>query len=71
VRARPAARALYGHTLLKTQLAATPLPFGCYWPARGLHPLEVRIGLLKRRADAGARRGGRAVVAPSVDAIRP
>jgi beta-lactamase regulating signal transducer with metallopeptidase domain len=41
-------RALYAKTLLKTQLAATPLPFGCYWPARGTHPLEVRIGLLKR-----------------------
>jgi beta-lactamase regulating signal transducer with metallopeptidase domain len=44
----PGARALYARTLLKTQLAATPLPFGCYWPARGAHPLEVRIGLLKR-----------------------
>lgn len=47
LRARPQARALYARTLLKTQLAAQALPFGCYWPARGAHPLEVRIGLLK------------------------
>jgi beta-lactamase regulating signal transducer with metallopeptidase domain len=47
LRRRPRDRALYARTLLKTQLAATPLPFGCYWPARGAHPLEVRIGLLK------------------------
>jgi beta-lactamase regulating signal transducer with metallopeptidase domain len=43
----PRSRALYAKTLLKTQLAATPLPFGCYWPARGEHPLEVRVRLLK------------------------
>ncbi len=43
----PRSRALYAKTLLKTQLAATPLPFGCYWPARGQHPLEVRVRLLK------------------------
>ncbi|MDB5465744.1 MAG: hypothetical protein JWQ46_506 [Phenylobacterium sp.] len=47
LRARPGARALYARTLLKTQLASTPLPFGCHW---GAHPLEVRIALLKRTA---------------------
>jgi beta-lactamase regulating signal transducer with metallopeptidase domain len=47
LRRRPRDRALYARTLLKTQLAARPLPFGCYWPARGAHPLEVRVGLLK------------------------
>ncbi|RAK58483.1 peptidase M56 [Phenylobacterium hankyongense] len=45
LRGRPGARALYARTLLKTQLASTPLPFGCHW---GAHPLEVRIALLKR-----------------------
>jgi beta-lactamase regulating signal transducer with metallopeptidase domain len=40
-------RGPYARALLKTQLAATPLPFGCYWPARGKHPLEVRVALLK------------------------
>lgn len=47
LRRRPRDRALYARTLLKTQLAAQPLPFGCYWPPRGAHPLEVRIGRLK------------------------
>jgi beta-lactamase regulating signal transducer with metallopeptidase domain len=69
--ARPRSRALYARTLLKTQLAATPLPFGCYWPARGLHPLEVRVGLLKWRNDKAPAGPGVAVVLPTVDAIRP
>lgn len=47
LRRRPRDRTLYAKTLLKTQLASQPLPFGCYWPARGPHPLEVRIGLLR------------------------
>ena len=71
IRSRPSARTLYGQTLLKTQLAATPLPFGCYWPARGLHPLEVRIGLLKRRKGAPVRSDGAAVVTATVESIRP
>lgn len=71
VRSRPAARTLYGQTLLKTQLAATPLPFGCYWPARGPHPLEVRIGLLKRRKGSAVRSDGSVVVAAPVESIRP
>jgi beta-lactamase regulating signal transducer with metallopeptidase domain len=71
VMARPGSRGLYARTLLKTQLAATPLPFGCYWPARGAHPLEVRVGLLKRRTDRpGATSRGPAILNP-VDAIRP
>ena len=72
VMSRPGSRALYAKTLLKTQLAATPLPFGCYWTPRGQHPLEVRIGLLKRGAEKGPRRPpGVVVVLASVDAIRP
>lgn len=47
LRRRPRDRALYARTLLKTQLAAQPLPFGCHWPSRGQHPLEVRIGALR------------------------
>lgn len=47
LRRRPRDRALYARTLLKTQLAAQPLPFGCYWPSRGQHPLDVRIGALR------------------------
>lgn len=72
VMSRPNARALYARTLLKTQLAATPLPFGCYWPARGRHPLEVRIALLKPRpGQATGRIDGGVVVAAPIDAIRP
>jgi beta-lactamase regulating signal transducer with metallopeptidase domain len=47
VRRRPSLRALYARTLLKTQLATAPLPFGCHWPARGRHPLVTRIALLR------------------------
>lgn len=50
LRRHPRARALYARTLLKTQLAGAPLPLGCYWPARSLHPLEVRVALLRRPA---------------------
>jgi beta-lactamase regulating signal transducer with metallopeptidase domain len=68
---RPGTRALYARTLLKTQLAAAPLPFGCYWPARGQHPLELRIASLKRRTDRGPPGSGVVVVRAPVDAIRP
>ncbi|MEW5688444.1 MAG: M56 family metallopeptidase [Pseudomonadota bacterium] len=72
IMSRPHARSLYARTLLKTQLAATPLPLGCYWPARGQHPLEVRIGLLKPRpGHVPPRAEGGIVVAASIDAIRP
>ncbi|MEO8115250.1 MAG: hypothetical protein ABI655_12765, partial [Phenylobacterium sp.] len=47
MRRHPGARAHYARALLKTQLATRVLPLGCYWPARSIHPLEVRIGLLK------------------------
>lgn len=72
VRDRPHHRALYARTLLKTQLAATPLPFGCHWSPLGAHPLEVRIGQLKRRDEKTPRRAasGGFTAAP-VNAIRP
>lgn len=47
LRRRPTDRALYARTLLKAQLASQALPFGCYWPARGQHPLEIRVGALR------------------------
>ncbi len=74
LRRRPEDRALYARTLLKTQLAAQPLPFGCYWPATGLHPLEVRVGQLRvtRRHDAliGAALVGLAVLSAVIAAWR-
>lgn len=48
VAAHPAARRAYAEALLKTQLAARPLPLGCYWPAQSAHPLAERIALLSR-----------------------
>ena len=48
LRRRPGDRALYARTLRKTQLASQGLPFGCYWPSRATHPLEVRVGLLRQ-----------------------
>lgn len=50
LRQRRSARAVYARALLKTQLTATPLPLGVYWPAQGRHPLETRIALLSRGA---------------------
>lgn len=57
MRRRPRERVLYAKTLLKTQLAGAPLPLGCYWPARGRHPLEVRVELLRHPAGDGGVEG--------------
>jgi beta-lactamase regulating signal transducer with metallopeptidase domain len=46
LRRRPGDRALYAQTLLKTQLKAQALPFGCHWPPNGRHPLETRVAAL-------------------------
>ena len=63
VAAHPAARRSYAEAMLKTQLAARPLPLGCYWPAQSAHPLAERIGLLTRAAPGRwARATGAAVV---------
>lgn len=48
LRRRPHDRALYARTLLKAQLTAQALPFGCHWLA-GTHPLEVRVAALRPR----------------------
>lgn len=56
VEARPKLRGLYAQTLLKTQLAATPLPLGCYWPPRSEHPLTMRVQMLSRSAPGPRRR---------------
>jgi len=63
VAAHPAARRSYAEAMLKTQLAARPLPLGCYWPAAAVHPLTERIGLLARALPSRRRRqaGGAAV----------
>jgi beta-lactamase regulating signal transducer with metallopeptidase domain len=59
VAAHPAVRRSYAEAMLKTQLAAQPLPLGCYWPSPSRHPLAVRIDLLSHSAPglAGRRAG--------------
>lgn len=45
------ARRDYGEAMLKTQLAAQPLPLGCHWAAfdrARSHPLKERIAMLKQ-----------------------
>lgn len=72
LRRRPRDRGLYARTLLKTQLATQALPFGCHWPARSVHPLEVRVALLRdtRRHDGltGPLLVGAALFASAVSA---
>lgn len=48
VRRFPSARRRYAETMLKTQLSGLTAPLTCNWPAPSLHPLEVRIALLKQ-----------------------
>jgi len=63
--AHPAVRRSYAEAMLKTQLAAQPLPLGCYWPAQSAHPLAERIGLLARPPPGRGKRlvGGGLVAA--------
>ena len=42
----PGERRRYAEALLKTQLSQATPPLGCSWPARGRHPLEVRLAAL-------------------------
>jgi beta-lactamase regulating signal transducer with metallopeptidase domain len=70
----PNAKRRYAEAMLKTQIAPASLPLGCYWPARGEHPLKQRIAMLKRdlpsefRAACGAVAAGFAVLATGVTA---
>lgn len=48
VRRFPSARRRYAEAMLKTQLSGPAAPLTCNWPAASLHPLEVRVALLKR-----------------------
>lgn len=53
VAAHPRARKAYAEAMLKTQLAARPLPLGCHWSS---HPLAQRVRLLSRPSPSRARR---------------
>lgn len=63
--AYPQMRRPYAEALLKTQIAAAPLPLGCYWPAGASNPLKERIAMLTLQSPSRARRllGGGAVLA--------
>ncbi|MBU1374665.1 MAG: M56 family metallopeptidase [Alphaproteobacteria bacterium] len=64
VAAHPTARRSYAEAMLKAQLAARPLPLGCYWLAEAPHPLAERIRLLSRCTPGPAQRAlGVAVLA--------
>lgn len=64
VERHPKARAPYAQALLKAQLAARPLPLGCYWPAGTEHPLTERIAMLKQANPSMLRRAsGTALIA--------
>jgi beta-lactamase regulating signal transducer with metallopeptidase domain len=59
----PRARRAYAEAMLKTQVAPLSLPIGCYWPARGKHPLKLRIAMLKRGLPGRRRVAAGAVLA--------
>lgn len=42
------AKRTYAEAMLKTQLAAQPVPLGCQWPPIGAKPLKERITMLSR-----------------------
>jgi bla regulator protein BlaR1 len=56
IRQFPGHEKIYAEALLKTQIAARSLPFGCQWPARSEHPLRRRIALLHPLRSHAARR---------------
>jgi len=47
---------LYAEAILKTQLAAATLPFGCAWPSHSLAALKERIAMLKTALPTPAQR---------------
>lgn len=59
----PQARRAYAEAMLKTQIEQIGLPVGCYWPAKGEHPLKLRIAMLKRRLPGEMRAAWGAVAA--------
>jgi beta-lactamase regulating signal transducer with metallopeptidase domain len=63
MRQHPNARRTYADALLKAQLAARPLPVGCYWPAGTEHPLTERIAMLKNAPGRGRRVVGAGLLA--------
>lgn len=49
------AKRVYAEAMLKTQLAAQPIPLGCQWPPIGERPLKERILMLSRPRPGATR----------------
>jgi TonB family protein len=62
----PERRRAYAELLLKTQIAAQPLPLGCHWPAHAEHPLKERIHMLKSPLPGRPMRAAGLVIASSL-----
>ena len=61
--ARPDTRRLYAELLLGAAMTPFSAPFGCHWPATGVHPLKERLLMLNVvSTTTGRRRIGLAVV---------
>ncbi len=56
VERHPHACRLYAQTLLGTSLTPFSAPFGCHWPAVGLHPLKERLMMLNTTSTPPARK---------------
>lgn len=56
VAAHPQSRRTYAEAMLKAQLAARPLPLGCYWLSPSSHPLAQRVALIGRATPSRLRR---------------
>ena len=58
----PQARRLYAETLLDTLLVSRSVPFGCHWPAVGVHPLKERVAMLNSSSVTPVRKALGAVL---------
>lgn len=54
--ARPDDRRLYAELLLGAAMTPFSAPFGCHWPATGVHPLKERLMMLNVVSTTSARR---------------
>ncbi len=64
----PKARRSYAEAMLKTQLAPTALPLGCYWPAKGASALKQRLAMLQVAPPPPWRMGAGVMAALSLSA---
>jgi TonB family protein len=62
----PLARRLYAETLLDTLLVSRSVPFGCHWPAAGVHPLKERVAMLQSNPVTPRRKALGAVMVGAV-----